>query len=124
VVLVPSFFCPPTPVLVPRHEQAPLLIHPVLPDLLHGGGPAVVTDRPQALSLLLGRTRADVLLALDQEGSTTELADRVGVSLPSISQHATVLREAGLISSRRVGPRVVHCRTALGERLVGRREAA
>jgi len=34
------------------------------------------------------------------------------------SEHLTVLREGGLVSSRRLGRRMVHTRSALGEALL------
>jgi DNA-binding transcriptional ArsR family regulator len=50
--------------------------------------------------------------------TTTELAARVGVSVAAASQHATVLREAGLITTRRQGSAVLHSLTPLGVELL------
>ena len=47
-----------------------------------------------------------------------ELARAAGVSLASASEHATVLRNAGLITSRREGRRVSHTITWLGQQLL------
>jgi len=73
---------------------------------------------PRALGALLGRTRAQILRVIDAGATTTQLASRVGVSKPSASEHATVLRESGLIVSDRVGSAVVHRLTPLGAALL------
>ncbi|MFC0541627.1 hypothetical protein ACFFH7_09050 [Kutzneria chonburiensis] len=46
-----------------------------------------------------------------------------GISPASASYHATILRNAGLISSRRVGVAVLHQLTELGRELIGRQPA-
>ncbi|MET8605633.1 winged helix-turn-helix domain-containing protein [Streptomyces rubiginosohelvolus] len=100
--------------------QAPVLALPALgtdppPTDLWSVGDTV--DRP--LEELLGRTRTAVLEAL-ADGchatgySTTDLARRVRVSTSSTSQHATVLRKAGLITTKRDGKAVRHTLTPLG----------
>ncbi|MFF5263988.1 ArsR/SmtB family transcription factor [Actinomadura viridis] len=83
--------------------------------------PFTGTDRaPDALPKVLGRTRAAMigLLGADGELTTGTLAARLGVSAPSASQHATALRGAGLIASRRRGKTVLHALTPLGERFL------
>jgi DNA-binding transcriptional ArsR family regulator len=74
--------------------------------------------RRKPLADLLGRTRAAVLGAVNGGRSTTELARAVGTSIASASQHAAVLRSAGLISTHRTGPSVCHWLTPLGESLL------
>ena len=49
---------------------------------------------------------------------TSELARRAGVSVPSASEHATVLRQADLITTARVGRAVLHTVTPLGGNLL------
>ncbi|WP_405922213.1 winged helix-turn-helix domain-containing protein [Streptomyces sp. NBC_00122] len=51
--------------------------------------------------------------------STTELARRLNVSVAAASQHATVLRNANLITTSRRGKSVVHTITPLGAELLG-----
>jgi DNA-binding transcriptional ArsR family regulator len=85
----------------------PVLIYPI------EHTPQTLPKR-NGLTPLLGQTRAAVLHAIGTSCTTTELARRVGVSPPSASEHATVLREAGLLSSRREGNRIVHRLTRLG----------
>ncbi|WP_203910561.1 ArsR/SmtB family transcription factor [Rhizocola hellebori] len=71
-----------------------------------------------ALAALLGHNRAAVLQRIADGCTTSELAQRAGVSLASASQHATVLREAGLITTRRDGSAVLHTLTSLGANLL------
>ncbi|GAA1586653.1 winged helix-turn-helix domain-containing protein [Kribbella sancticallisti] len=89
-----------------------------------GGGPVAVCypieRRPpdlagrKPLADLLGRTRATVLTAVAGGRSTTEVAHEVGISAGSASQHTSVLRSAGLITTHRTGPAVRHSLTPLG----------
>jgi hypothetical protein len=74
--------------------------------------------RGAALAALVGRNRAAVLRTLAEGCSTTELADRVGISLAAASQHASVLRDAGLITTHRQGSAVLHVLTPLGVELL------
>ncbi|TXS21227.1 ArsR family transcriptional regulator [Streptomyces sp. ms191] len=69
---------------------------------------------PESLARLLGRARADVLCALDEPAGTTALAHRLGLAASSVSAHLGVLREAGLLTSRRHGHQVLYERTPLG----------
>jgi DNA-binding transcriptional ArsR family regulator len=71
-----------------------------------------------ALGALVGRNRAAVLRTIADGCTTTELADRVGISLAAASQHASVLRDAGLITTHRNGSAVLHVLTALGAELL------
>ncbi|KNB53704.1 winged helix-turn-helix domain-containing protein [Streptomyces caatingaensis] len=73
---------------------------------------------PAHLTALLGRTRARVLDAAATEGGTADLASRAGVSPASASEHATVLRTAGLLTTRRTGSSVRHALTPLGRALL------
>jgi DNA-binding MarR family transcriptional regulator len=73
------------------------------------------------LAGLLGRGRAAALeaIALARGCSTTELARALSCSAASASQHASVLRAAGLIVTRRTGGSVRHTVTPLGRALLG-----
>jgi DNA-binding transcriptional ArsR family regulator len=76
--------------------------------------------RAGRLGGLLGDTRARALGEIAGAAcTTTELARRVGVSPATASHHASVLREAGLITSRRYGSTVLHRITARGAALLG-----
>lgn len=72
-----------------------------------------------ALVRLLGANRAAILSGLREPASTTALAHRYGLAPSSVSAHLSVLRDAGLLESRRHGHRVLYERTPLGEALVG-----
>ncbi|MEV6525949.1 winged helix-turn-helix domain-containing protein [Longispora sp. NPDC051575] len=110
LTLVPLFFGGVSTYAEPPTGPA-VLAYPIP----HDPSPAVPGDR---LVSLLGRTRAAVLVTLSNAGSTTQVAQRVGTSVASASQHATVLREAGLITTTRLGGAVLHALTPLGEDLV------
>jgi DNA-binding transcriptional ArsR family regulator len=75
-------------------------------------------NRLDALQQLLGHTRAEVLCSLARPCGTTELASRIHMSLATTSEHATVLRAAGLILTTRRGRSVQHMLTDLGRQLV------
>ena len=74
--------------------------------------------RSRDLSGILGRTRAAVLNALRTPRSTAELAECVGTSAPSASEHATALRASGLVQTVRSGRSVHHSLTPLGRSLL------
>lgn len=122
LLLVPSvFFSGHVPVLArDRSAKRPdMLIYAAAPDPPAVGFWSTPVDR--GLAGLLGGTRAKVLAAAAGGGATsTELARRAGVSLPSASEHATVLREAGLLRTERSGNAVQHTLTELGVRLLER----
>ncbi len=65
--------------------------------------PATPGRPAPALARLLGHTRARLLLAIDAapELTTTELAAWLGISVASVSEHASVLRSCGLATTRR-----------------------
>ena len=114
LLLVPGYFCWRTPITLLDQELSPTLVYPIAGEFrATPGTPACLNDR--SLVRLLGRTRAAVLRAVESGGTTTEISRRTGTSMASASQHATVLREAGLISTRRDGAAVQHTLTPLGE---------
>ncbi|MFI1800886.1 DUF5937 family protein [Streptomyces sp. NPDC020379] len=77
------------------------------------------TDTAEALVRLLGANRAALLADLAEPASTTALAHRHGLALSSVSAHLSVLRAAGLLTSRRAGHQVLYERTPLGTALAG-----
>jgi DNA-binding transcriptional ArsR family regulator len=123
--LVPSVFVGKCPNLIhdPSHPSAaPRLILPAADERVRGGGlwdgPRSAKASGAALAALVGRNRAAVLNAVAGGCTTTELAGRVGISLAAASQHASVLRDAGLITSCRQGGAVLHALTPLGADLL------
>ncbi|MGP3986990.1 helix-turn-helix domain-containing protein [Streptomyces sp. 3N207] len=115
LLLIPSYFCRRTPVALADPGLPPVLVYPArMPE-----SPAAVS--PVKLARLLGHTRAAVLQSLHGGCSTSELAHRAGVSVSSASEHAAVLRDAGLISSNRRSNTVRHALTFMGMALLGDR---
>jgi DNA-binding transcriptional ArsR family regulator len=117
LLLVPSYFSWNTPDALYDPTLAPVLVYPVEHDLKLSAKLAgeVSSD---SLTALIGATRAWVLGAVDEGCTTSELARRVGVNASSISQHTTVLREAKLICTTRIGKAVMHTLTPLGRSLL------
>lgn len=118
LLLQPSFFCRGTPVVYRDPSLPPVLVYPVghTPDPAFGetGGASLAPS----LGKLVGHTRSAVLQAIRFGCTTSELARRAGVSLASASQHAAVLREAGLVLTLRHGNAVLHTLTPLGAALL------
>jgi DNA-binding transcriptional ArsR family regulator len=124
IALVPSVFVGRAPSLHENpndDDEMPRLILPA-----EGAGRArlwaasrgLAGSRGSALAALVGRNRAAVLQSIADGCTTTELARRVGISLAAASQHASVLRKAGLIATRRQGSAVLHVLTPLGAELL------
>ncbi|MEV1077885.1 ArsR family transcriptional regulator [Streptomyces sp. NPDC050211] len=118
LTLIPSYFNWAEPVAFADPEMPPVLWY----SLLHEPGPAdaahevEVPERP--LTALLGRARAVALRAASTGATTGEIARAAGVSASSASRHATALRDAGLITTVRNGPTVLHTLTPTGASLL------
>ncbi|GAA2350249.1 helix-turn-helix domain-containing protein [Streptomyces cuspidosporus] len=139
LLLQPSFFCRRTPVTLYDPGLTPVLVYPVehtpraappRPSAHHAPTPRPApgprsAPRPapgpgaaRSLGRLVGQTRSAVLQGVGGGCTTSELARRVGVSLASASQHASVLRDAGLVLTLRRGSAVLHTLTPLGAALL------
>ncbi|AYY15557.1 ArsR family transcriptional regulator [Actinobacteria bacterium YIM 96077] len=118
LVLVPSVMMPTRgcTVLTERPAQ-PTIFYPAhgVSETWHRDGADVL----DALTALLGQARARLILELQQPLSTSECAELTDIAVSTASYHLTVLRDAGLVDSRRTGVRVLHTRTPLGEALAG-----
>lgn len=90
------------------------LVYPASGQLLDPDG----TRAPSTVRALLGPTRADLLAALTQPSSTTQLAARTGLALGTVSHHLRVLHNAATVHRRRAGPSVLYYRTRLGDQLL------
>jgi DNA-binding transcriptional ArsR family regulator len=116
VLLLPSVFVWPDAVSGFAEPWQQTVIYPAR-------GIGALWQTPQApsdtLVRLLGPNRAAVLGGLDEPASTSALADRLGLAASSVSAHLSVLRDAGLLSSRRHGHQVLYERTPLGIALAG-----
>jgi len=122
--LVPSFFCHQAPTVLADPALPPVLVYPIAIDP-HRFRPAPASsgDPVTALASLLGKTRAQLLVATARGCTTTELGRYAGISAASASYHASILREAGLVETRREGTAVRHTLTELGANLMQRRHA-
>ncbi|MFF3858223.1 helix-turn-helix domain-containing protein [Streptomyces sp. NPDC002209] len=123
LLLQPSFFCRKTAVTLHDPELPPVLVYPAAAQLASAptGGESIrplEEQRQRTLGKLVGHTRSVVLRAIGDGATTSELARRAGVSLASASQHACVMREAGLVTTLRRGNAVLHTVTPLGAALL------
>jgi DNA-binding transcriptional ArsR family regulator len=118
LVITPSIFGR-QPLLYAAGSGELMLIYPVLRNVL-GAAEVFGTSRrgSDAVAHLLGRTRTAVLEATDGGATTSQIASSLEISPASASQHSAVLREAGLVSSRRHGKAVRHSLTPLGKALL------
>jgi DNA-binding transcriptional ArsR family regulator len=115
LLLVPSMFCWQSPVTLLDPGRQPVLVYPI------GRRPGWFGEAPsRSAEQLLGRTRAAVLEAICalSAPTTTELATELRISAASASQHATVLRESGLITTDRSGGAARHRPTGFGSALL------
>jgi DNA-binding transcriptional ArsR family regulator len=115
LVLVPSAFTWPYPFVLLDGNGQPVLLYPARDVLALWAGPAYDRD---VLAVLLGTTRSALLVAAACGDSTSQLAERLDVSVASVSQHLTALRNAGLVRSTRRGRAVYHDLTRLGVQLL------
>lgn len=119
LTLVPSVFCQRATVYVSLTDpdRPATLFYPALRDVSDAyrlwtrGQPG---SSGQALVSLLGSTRAAALEIVAGGCTTTELATRLGVTPPTASYHLAALRNAGLITTRRLGGAALHAATPLG----------
>jgi DNA-binding transcriptional ArsR family regulator len=108
--LIPAFFAHGMPTTYKDPGLPPVLVHSI-------SQPRFDSDaEPGAsLSALLGATRARVLVTVATTPcNTSELAGLAGISLATASQHASILRASGLITSTRSGKSQIHESTPLG----------
>ncbi|WP_327350349.1 ArsR family transcriptional regulator [Streptomyces sp. NBC_01304] len=114
MVLTPTLFARGAqPLCTP--QLPPALFYPARGRAQLGEAPPPVAEH--ALARLLGAPRARILLLLAEPASTTELAHRLGVTPGAVSQHLSVLYEAGLVVRARAGRSVRYGRSELGDGL-------
>lgn len=119
LLIIPSYFCQRAPITLADSELPPVLLYPIAHEQA-GTDRSIETrsDGGRRLVALLGRTRAAVLRVLGTGATTSEIAQRLEISPASASEHATVLRNAGLIASGRERNTVIHALTPLGQTLL------
>lgn len=112
LVLVPSVFFWPEAGSAFDPPWQPTVVYPArgIGGLWAESGPTASA----ALVRLLGANRAAILTGLDAPATTSALAHRHALAMSSVSQHLAVLRDAGLLASRRYGHQVLYERTPLG----------
>ncbi len=108
LTIIPSYFATGHPIMIFDPELPQIVLFPAAPS----GTAPVVPSR--ALADLLGPTRAAALQAIARGCTTSELAATLGVSVSTASEHASVLRRAGQITTARRGHAVWHALTPLG----------
>ncbi|SEG85316.1 Helix-turn-helix domain-containing protein [Nonomuraea solani] len=121
LVLVPSaFYWPAVGVLTAPYQS--MLVYPVrgVGTLWEQGPPPA----PGALAALIGRSRAQILLALAEPATTSALATRMALTPGAVSQHLGVLSGGGLAVGMRIGKQVVYRRTPTGDLLASGPRAA
>lgn len=78
----------------------------------------VRADEDDHLADLLGRNRAEILRLATSPLSTTGMAQTLGLSPATVSEHLAILRGARLVTSFRQGKTVLYQATALGVAVV------
>ncbi|MFI6886853.1 ArsR/SmtB family transcription factor [Streptosporangium canum] len=117
LLLIPSAFCWRFPITFVDPDLSPALVYPV-PRMQDWWTGSTGGNGPRTLANLLGTTRAACLRVIENGCTTGELARRADVAPSTASQHASTLREAGLIATTRLGNTVVHTLTPLGAALL------
>lgn len=112
LTLVPSHFNWGEPVAFADPGLPPVIWY----SLLHEPAPRAPdeSDPERPLANLLGRARAVALRSAAGGATTGEIARAAGVSASAASRHATVLRDAGLLTTVRDGAAVLHTLTPAG----------
>lgn len=118
MLLIPSVFVWPNVVFATNPGEPPSLTYPARGVGRLWNTASSSAQNHNALAELLGRRRACILAALDLPMSTSELAVRLQVSPPGVSQHLAVLRRSGLVDSWRDGRRVLYRRSPLGTSVI------
>ena len=119
LLLVPSIFTWPNVFSVLTTHWQPTLRYPPR-------GLATLWERDRdtakpaidALTAVIGKSRATLLAELDAPASTTDLARRTGLTPGGVSQHLSTLRTAGLVNAHRTGRYVLYARTHAAEALL------
>lgn len=121
LVVVPAHFCWEKPITFMDTANAlqPMLVCPATVDTPTAPTePDTTAERVNRLAAMLGPTRARLLAELTIADTTTGLATRLAVTPAAVSQHTAILRQAGLLTTARVGRAVRHALTPLGRALL------
>ena len=115
VLLMPSAFKWDEVVVITEPPWQPTVVYPARG--LGGLWEPTRGTRADSLARLLGRTRATLLAGLDEPASTTWLAHQHALAAATVSEHLTVLRDAGLVVGERNRHQIKYRRTVLGAAL-------
>ncbi|MDI9888633.1 helix-turn-helix transcriptional regulator [Streptomyces sp. HNM0645] len=125
LVLIPTVFGAHYPAFDYSDHSQPWITFPVRESTHATAAPATftagaLTDVPASLRALLGRTRATVLCVIAEHTSctTTQLAIYAHISPASASEHASILRNAGLTTLTRDGKSARHALSPAGQTLL------
>ncbi|MBP2582446.1 DNA-binding transcriptional ArsR family regulator [Streptomyces sp. PvR006] len=119
LVLLPTFHWRGGPLVQDLPDRPVVLAYPAGGGLPPAPEPRGAQSEDGGLAAALGRTRADVLRALAEPRTTTDLARHTGIGNATASAHAAALRAAGLITTTRTGRSVHHEQTPLGMLVAG-----
>jgi len=116
LILVPSAFKWDQVVVIVDPPWQPTVIYPArgLGNLWQ----PLDSHRHAALGRLIGKTRAALLVDLEQPAATTTLAHRHALATGTVSEHLTVLRDAGFVVGERHRHEIRYRRTPLGDAAV------
>ncbi|MBN9745629.1 transcriptional regulator [Amycolatopsis sp. A1MSW2902] len=115
LLLIPAVFAWPNVGVVTVPPWQPALLYPARGVASLWATP---TEPLEALTNLLGRTRALLLARLDRPSATVDLAQQLRLAPATVSAHLTTLGAAGLLTNDRSRHRVLYRRTALGDALL------
>lgn len=118
LMLLPSVFIWPELYIKSRTATRTTVRYPVRGiGVLWDDGPGRPAGR---LARLLGQRRAELIDLLQSPQGTNDLARRLGVTDAAISQHLTILRAAGLVTTTQLGRNRLHATSQLGQELLAR----
>ena len=115
LLFVPSAFTWPRPAASIEAPWQPFLVYPARGIAAVGAGPRRAAGRARRAARRAAARPCSP--ALDAPRSTTELARALELSPGSVSQHLSVLRDAGLVNAHRVGRAVLYVRSPTGEQM-------
>ncbi|GIF12491.1 regulatory ArsR family protein [Actinoplanes teichomyceticus] len=121
VTIIPSAFCQEQIMMTDTEHGHTTVVCPMTSaaqSIATGHDIAPGADRPHSLQHLVGRTRAAILYILQKRHTTTRVSECSAISASTASRHLSILRDAGLVQSRRHANEMHHELTALGETLI------